>query len=321
MPKRQNSQNATGFSDDLRTMMRYGAPLYISVLLIGFIPLYQNVMLAMFTTDVEIGNYKAATNFASLMTVLSIPIATALLPAFSKLSSSTSQKTSMFFRLANKYTALIIVPTATLIITLSNEIVQIVYGSTYESASTFLAIYSLLYFAVGLGYLTITSLFNGLGQTRTTLKISLITLLTLIILSPILTKNYGVQGLIIAFLTASTAGTIYGSHVGRKELHIEYDPLSMLKIYLASAISAIAPLLILILAHLPNILTVAIGGFLYLLIYATLIPLTQAMTQVELQTATRITSRIRLLSPVAKPILKYQKRILQMRANWRKNRD
>jgi len=136
--EKQNTKNNHILTDDLKTLIHYGAPLYISILLTGFIPLYQNVMLAIFTTDADIGNYKAATNFATLITVLTIPITTALLPAFSKLDSSTTQKIKTFFKLANKYTTILIMPITILILIFSNEIVQIIYGSTYQSAPLFL---------------------------------------------------------------------------------------------------------------------------------------------------------------------------------------
>jgi len=313
--EKQSVKNNNSISDDLKTLIRYGAPLYISLLLTSFIPLYQNVMLAIFTTDADIGNYKAATNFVALMAVLSVPITTALLPAFSKLNSATNKKIKAFFKMANKYTAISIIPITFLILIFSKEIVQIIYGLTYQSAPPFLATYCLLYFLVGLGYLTLTSLYNGLGETKITLKISLIIFLNLAVLSPILTKTYSVQGLIIAFLIASAAGTIYGSYTARKKFQIEFDTPSIFKIYSISAISSIPPLLMLYFAHLSNLFNVTVGGLLYLFTYITLIPLTKIVTTSELQTATCITQKMRPLAFIAKPVLKYQQKLLHIRTN------
>ncbi len=313
--EKQSLQDNSNLSDTLKTLMRYGAPLYIALILTGFIPLYQNIILANFTTDADIGNYKAAANFIALVSILSVPITTMLLPAFSKLNSTTNQKITAFFKLANKYTAMIIIPLTVLMIIFSNEIVNIVYGSTYESAPLFLAIYSLLYLLVGLGYLTLTSFYNGLGETKTTLKISLIIFITLAALSPILTKAYSVPGLIIAYLIASTTGTTYGSYIARKKFRIEFDTPSLLKIYLISAISSIPSLLVLHLMHMPRILNVIIGGTLYLLSYATLAPLTKTVTSAELKIAAQIAQNNRLLALIAKPLLKYEQRMLRIRTN------
>jgi O-antigen/teichoic acid export membrane protein len=312
--KPSRNSDDDGFIHNLKTLTTYGMPLYISVLLTGFLPLYQNLILAFFTSDIYVGNFKAATNFIALITILSMSITTALLPAFSKLDSSATNTIKAFFKLANKYTCLLIVPTTTLIIIYSKEIVQIIYGSTYQSASLFLAINSLLYFLVAIGYLTLNSLFNGLGETQITLKITLINFLTFIILAPALAKNYSAPGLIIASLISNTIATSYASHTARTKFKIEFDTQSIIKIYLISAISTIPSLLLLHFTPLPELLKVIAGGVLYLLIYATLAPLARIVSTPELQTVTRITQEIQPLKLIAKPILKYERKLLRARA-------
>jgi O-antigen/teichoic acid export membrane protein len=313
---RQRSASGTSYaaSEDLKGLVRYGAPLYVAVLLTGFTPLFQNFVLASFrttVTDADIGNYKAALNFATLVTVISIPITTALLPAFSKIDSAALQKLRLFFKHANKYTAVLIMPLTVLLIVYSTQVIQIVYGPTYQSASLFLATYCLLYFTVGIGYLTLTSLYNGIGQTKTTFMINLVTFVILAILSPVLTSLYGVQGLIAAFLAASAAGTVYGLARAKKKFQIEFDAHSLLKIYVASMISAIPSLLLLRFTHLSSVMNLIVGGSLYLAIYATLIPLMRIVSHTELQTASRVLIRIKLLGLIAVPVLNYQKRILR----------
>lgn len=306
------------FKTSLRTMFQYGTPLYISVLLAGFLPLFNNMILAFFTTDIAIGNYKAAINFATLLGVVSGPITTILLPAFSKLSSTSAQKIRDFFEITVKYTTIIIVPITSLILIFSNEIVQVIYGATYESASLFLSMYCLVYFLIGIGYSTLPSLFNGLGDTKTTLKLNLITFFTLIFLAIPLTQSYGAQGLIVAFFTANTAGTLYGAYRAKRNLQVEFDAKNIIKIYLISATSSVFPLLLSNLINLPGLLNLAIGGILYLLAYITLMPLTNLVTNSELQKATLTTQQTPLLKQIAKPIIDYQQKILSLRATSKK---
>jgi O-antigen/teichoic acid export membrane protein len=175
-----------------------------------------------------------------------------------------------------------------------------------------LANYCILYFLVGLGYLTLTSFYNGLGETKTTLKISLITFITLTILSPILTKTYSVTGLITAFLIASTAGTIYASYTARKKFSIEFDSKALAKIYAISLASSILPILILQTNLLPKYLNLTTAALLYLLAYITLIPATATINQTELTTAARVLQKIKHLKPLINPIIKYQQKILQI---------
>ena len=303
---------------DLKVIFNYGIPLYLSILLTGFIPVYQNVVLAFFTTDVDVGNYKAAMNFISLMQVLTVPITTALLPAFSKLNSSTEEKVRTFYKLANKYTAMIIIPLTFLIIILSREIVDVIYGNAYQLAPPFLATYSLLYLMVGIGYLVLPSLYNGLGDTKTTLKMSLITFVTLALMSPILTKAYNVQGLIVAFLSANFCGTAYGLYVARKNFKIAVEIGVLLKIYINSAVGSIPALLIVNFGHLPAFLNILLIGLLYLFVYATLIPVTKTITSNELEAAKNIVKKTKLLLLIAKPILVYQQK-LAMSNEFRRN--
>jgi O-antigen/teichoic acid export membrane protein len=295
-----------------RTLIRYGAPLYISLILIGVVPLYQNIVLAMFTTDTAIGNYKAAANFIALMSVISVPIATILLPSFSKLHHATTEKIRTFFQVVNKYTALIITPLAVLIILFANEIVTLIYGETYQLAPAFLAAYCTLYFLVGLGYLTLGSFYNGLGRTRTTMTISLITFIVLLALSPLLARTYGVIGAILALVVASATGTVYGFYIARRTFHVEFDRRALFKIYLTAGASAIPSTVILHASSLPLALTVAIGGLSYLLTYATLAPAVRIMTRDELQTALAIAEKSSVLKYVAKPVLKYEQKIISL---------
>jgi len=174
--------NGEGFVDSLKTLVGYGYPLYFSAILVGFIPQYKSIILALFTSDAEIGNFQAALNFATLISICSIPIATTLFPAFSKLESG-GEEVKKFFKLSIKYTSLIILPITVVIILFSREIVHIIYGPNYQSAPHFLSLYVILYLLVGLGYVALGSFFNGIGETRITLRISLINFLPFITLA------------------------------------------------------------------------------------------------------------------------------------------
>lgn len=305
------SQDKT-FRENTRTLLKFGTPLYVSILLTGFVPIFQNIVLAFFATDAQIGNYKAAINFATLMTTLAIPIRTALLPAFSKLSSGDKKTVKEFFKIANKYTAALVMPATILIMIFSNQIVQIIYGSTYNSAAAYLTVYCFLYFLVGIGFLNFVSLYNGLGETKITLRISLITFVVMLFLSVPLTSSYGVTGLIFAFLIASASGQIYALFFAKKRFTLEFHTKPLLKIYFISIISSAIPLLILNLANLPPLLAVAVGGTLYLLSYATLFPIIRTITPDELQKITYIIQGVPLLWVIAKPILRYQKKLLTL---------
>jgi stage V sporulation protein B len=312
--KERGVSSSFGFVDNTKLLLHYGSPLYLSTVLVGVVPLFQNIVLAFFVSDAAIGNFKAATNFALLMTILSIPIQTVMLPAFSKLKNGASKGISNFFMLANKYTALIVVPVTVLIVGFSDPIVRIVYGSTYNSAPQFLWTYCLVYLLVGVGYLTLASFYNGMGETKVTMRISLITFVVLVIASPLLTSIYGVQGLIVAYLIANGSGQIYSSIYARRRYKIKFDTLSLLKIYALAILSSVAPVLILNYSGLSSVLGVVIGGVLYVFTYLTLMPVIKVVSSSELKQISHAVKNIPILTKIAKFIIGYQQKLFNLMA-------
>jgi O-antigen/teichoic acid export membrane protein len=304
-------QGESHFLENLKILTSYGLPLYVSVLLTGFVLPYQNLILGLFTSDAEVGYFKAAANFVTLITVLSLPITTALLPAFSKLDTTTRGKIKDFFKLANKYTTLLIVPCTVIMIVFSRDIVLIVYGSTFETASLYLSTNMILYLFVGLGYLTVTSLFNGLGETRLVLRATFINFTIFLVLTPLLTQSYGVQGLISAFLTSNAVGTVYGYYLARSRFDIEFAKKAIVKIYVASLVSALPALTFLYASPLPRMINVAAGAILYVLTYITIIPMLKAITLNELERLALVLRGTKPLNLVLKPLLRFEAEILE----------
>ena len=73
-----------GVASDVRTMMSYGLPLYFGSLVTTVLAQYQNIVLAFFTSNTEIGNLNAAVNFGALVAVVATPIADRALPGLLK---------------------------------------------------------------------------------------------------------------------------------------------------------------------------------------------------------------------------------------------
>lgn len=293
----------------LKLLARYGMPLYVSVVLIGLFPLYQQIILAFFTSDAAIGNFRAAFNFVTLLAVIPTAITTALLPAFSKLESNSEHVTE-FFRRANKYSCLLILPVTTVVIIFSEPIVELVYGSLYDSAALFLSAYVLIYFLVGIGYLGLTSLFNGLGKTRLTLKVTLINFLFLAVLSPIFAQAYGVMGAIIAFLIAGTIASVYAAYIAIRQLKVKLAFKQTIRIYLISLLSSVIPFVLLHFTSLPSVIVLILGATIYLIVYLSLMPLMSVVNRTELDIIANVTKDIPILKTLVKPVLLYLQRIL-----------
>ena len=317
LPRKNENKCKVPFRDDTKALVQYGMPIFGTFLLSGITPLYQNLVLANFTTDVAIGNFKAAFNFASMMALLSFPITTALLSGFSKLDSITKQNVRAFFKMANKYTSLIVFPVIVVFIIFSNEIVQIIYGSTYQTAAVYLSMYCLLYFSAGIGFLNLASFYNGIGETKTTLKIGVITFVLVALLSPLLAQTFAVPGLIAAFLIANVVGTSYGAIVAKRRHHVEFAMSAVGKIGVASFVSAI-PLLLLRFSGLQLHYTLIAGSLIYLFAYLTLVPLMNIITESELENVSHIAHRTGSLKIIVVRALELERRLMRLSLSIRR---
>jgi len=299
------------FIESLSVAVNYGLPLYIAGLLTTLLIQYQNLVLAHNVSDFEIGNYNAALNFSALLSLVAYPITTALFPAFSKIdSNSESKDLKTMFEASVKYGSFLVIPASIIVAVLSKDLVLTIYGRSYGSAPLYLSIYVGIFLLAGFGYLILGPLFNGIGETKQTLKITIVTAALFLPAAPIMAQAYGVVGLIVAFIASNLAGTAYGLNVAYKKFHLKLDLNSSLRIYLASAISIIPTLILLSAVNLPSLLNIAVGGIAYLASYLTFAPLTGAVKRNDLENLSQILGKIKIVNPIVKPIIIYEKRML-----------
>ena len=310
-PLNHPRENSRSFSGNLKMLASYGFPLYISVLLGGFTVQYRNILLSVFTSDREIGNFQAAMNFNFVMNSLSVPIATMLLPAFSKIEEK--RKTVIeFFRISVKYTSIVILPVATLLMVYGEEMVHILYGDSYELAGTFLSLYIVTYFLVALGLNTLGSFFSGLGETRTNLKTTLLGSATLIALAPLLAWFLKARGIIMALILSALVGTLYGLYIARKSYSIQVDLKTTAKICTISLASAVPLLAMKTIPQSSDIISIVTGAAAYLAMYLLLLPAARVITSEELREIRSILEKVRPLRYLALPILYCEERIMFM---------
>lgn len=301
------------FSENTKMLLKYGLPLYVSTIVVTLNTQVQNLILPFFTSDTEIGAYRAAANFTVLITVITTSISSALFPAFSRISAK-SEGLQKIYTLAVKYTCIVLLPIVLLLITFSHLAVSAVYGFDQSSTSFYLALICLQFFLAGLGSIILSSLFNGIGKTKINLNLQIITFIVLIVLAPILTQTYGVTGLIISNFIAATVSTAYGARIAKKETNASPKHRNVGGIYLAAFIPFALLEVFLYFFPLNSILMgllIATGASLcYLLLYLTLLPLLKILTLNELVDLERVTKRTRSLALIAKPFFKYEHFVL-----------
>ena len=313
--KRDSMQSENiSFLQGLKTIISYGTPLYLSALIGSLHVQIRHILLALFISNVSIGNYHTAMNFTILITLLASPIATTLFPAFSKLNIEKHRtQIEKMFKLSIKYTSLIIIPASTALALLSKNIVHTLYGSQYQTAPTYLTLYMLSFLLTGLGMYVIGALFNSQGDTRTTLKINLINLAISIPLASILIPTHGVPGLITSILTAQLISTSYGLYQVYQKYSMHLEWASSLKIVAASFSSALPVYILLKLAFLNNpIYSLAFGGTLYLTSFLAFAPILGAVNMEDIENLEGLTKELPLIHPIARRILRLERKILEL---------
>jgi stage V sporulation protein B len=266
----------------VKTMFKYGLPLSVSAILGGFLAQFYNFLMAIYCTDLLIGNYQVAVNFAVLITFFATPIATVLFPAFSKLNPQKEKEAMRnVFQFSVKYAALLVVPATAVVIALSQPAVSTIFGEKYADAPLFLALYSVTYLYSALGSLSLGNLLNGIGRTDVNLKLNIITLTVGLPLSLLLIPTLGIIGLIATTLVAGVPSLITGLWWIKKHLTVTVDWASSAKILLASAIAAATTYAVASQLSTPDWAKLIIGTAAFLAICVTATPLIGAINKAD----------------------------------------
>jgi stage V sporulation protein B len=266
--------------ENIKTMFKYGLPLSLSAIISGFLAQFYNFLIAIYATNLMIGNYSVATNFAVLITFFSTPISTMLFPTFSKLDSQKEKETLRnVFKFSVKYGALLVVPAATAIITLSQPAVSTIFGVEYSYAPLFLAMLTVGYLYSALGSLSVGNLINSQGKTKVNLILTLVTSTIGFPLSLILIPRFGIMGLIVTSLTAGIPSLILGLHWIRTNFGATVDWVSSAKILLSSATAAAITYIVLSLLSLSSWMSLIVGATIFLFAFIATTILARTMNE------------------------------------------
>jgi len=311
-----NQGENVNFFQALRLMLPYGIPLYLSTLILNLVTQYQSFILARFVSNMEIGNYTTAMNFSILIALLSYPIATSLFPAFSKLSIKYDRNmVERMFKLSVKYTSLLVIPASIAIAVLSKELVYALYGSQYGLAPSYLVLYILSFLCVGLGMYVVESFFNGQGDTRATLRMSLVNLGLSLPLALILAFLYGVFGLVTSVLATQLLSSTYGLFLARKKYGVTVDWGSSLRTGVASLSSALLVYIFIAFVPIPILIfKLAVGGSIYVASFLAFAPLLKVISKEDIRNLDELSKELTIY-PIAKRILNLEEKILALNVN------
>lgn len=280
-----------------KTLLKYGLPVSIGVILSGFLTQFYSYILAIYVSDnVAIGNYGVAVNFVVLISFFATPVTTMLFPAFSKLD--TQKDKALFrniFQYSVKYAAFIVVPVAAMIMVLAQPAIGTIFHNDYSEAPLFLALLSITYLYTAFGSLSAGNLINGQGYTKFNLKTSIITAAIGFPLSFILIYKFGVIGLIITSITAGIPSLFISLRFIKKRFGVSVDWVSSGKILLSSALAAILTYVLLSQLVFSNPIKLIVGVVAFLIILITTAIVTKTVNSTDITNLREISNGLGFL--------------------------
>jgi O-antigen/teichoic acid export membrane protein len=302
--KLQNQEGKLQLTSTIKTMLKFGLPLSIAVMLSGALSQIYNFLLAIYTTDTVYGNYQIALNFAMLISIFATSVTTVMFPTFSKVKAQEDPKTvRSVFQYSIKYTSLLIVPLTFAVMALSQPGVETLFQSKYEYAPFFLSLYVIAFLYSAIGSLTVTPLIKSQGKTQVSMKITILQFTVGIILSLVLIPQFGVLGLIATYVAAVMPGLLIALWWINKNYKATVDWKSSTKILAASAFSAILTYLTLNQVNLASWISLILGAAVFLGTYMITAPLIGAINYDDTKNLQDMLKSLGPIGTIVNPLL------------------
>jgi PST family polysaccharide transporter len=283
----------------LKYMAKYGIPVSIAWTINAFLTQFYSFLLAIYSTDVIMGNYQIALSFAVIVTFFVVPLNTILFPAFSKINAQTERETlKSVFKSSVKYATLIVIPATMAVMVLAEPATSTIFGEKYELTPLYLAMYVGIYFYTALGSLSAGNLINSQGRTEVNLKFTLITAAMGLSLSLLLVPPFGVIGLLVTYLIAGIPSTLLALWWIKKHYGASIDWGASAKIVLTSVVTSLITYVLLSQIEQANWITLIIGAIIFLAVYTVTAPILGAVDKKDIQYLKDMVSALGPLAPI-----------------------
>jgi O-antigen/teichoic acid export membrane protein len=297
-----------------KTLLKYGLPVSIGAILLGFLGQFYGFILAIYVSDnAIIGNYNVAINFVVLITFFATPVTTMLFPAFSKLDAQKDKALfANIFQYSVKYASFVVVPVAMMVMVLAQPAIGTIFQNSYNQAPLFLALLTIAYLFTALGNLSAGNLINGQGYTRFNLKMSILTAAIGFPVSFILISSFGVLGLIVTSLTVGLPGLFFSLRFIKQRFGVSVDWVSSGKILFSSAFAGVITYVLIFELAFSNPIKLIIGiiAFAVLLVPTALI--TKTVSPGDIANLREISNGLGILRKPLNLIIKFLEKLMQI---------
>lgn len=257
----------------LGQMVSYGFPVSLSSMLLNSMVPAVNLVLPVFATLGEIGEFNVVATYATVLWVVSAPFADTLFPLFSKLDPEKDSVTlkRMFHDTASQV-AIFMTPAIFIIAAVPLFAVQSLFGAGHDLAVEYLPIYLMSFVGTALGSLAIGGLLKGQGVPSRETGMSILNIVVVFSLGALWAPLMG----IFAFLFSFVAGGLVGLLAGQIWVRRRFDlmlPKKILGIILCGLTAyLVAPQIVRLLPQMhwvvEGILIIALSTAVYVLMLA-----------------------------------------------------
>ena len=310
--KLSNNENKTSILTTIKKMLRYGLPQSGAIIMAGLLMQFYAFLIALYLSNQTIANYNLAINFSIIVAFFVQPIQTLLFPAFSKIDGQKNKTTLQnVFRYSVKYSSLLVLPAAFMVMALSTPAVATLFPGKYEQTPLYLSLYIIIYLYTSFGRLSSANLIKSQGRTDINLKLGTLTTIISAILGLILIPTYGILGLMTSFLVSPVPQLLISLWWIKKEYNATINFNSSIRILIASLASAALTYLLTQSLNLPNIILLILGAVTYTISYLVISPLIKAITKEDIK---NLKEMLKALGPLGK-ILNIPLNIIEKIAN------
>jgi O-antigen/teichoic acid export membrane protein len=297
--KERSAEIPISHLEAMKMILGYGFPLYLSILLGGILPHVYTTLLGIWETDSQIGNYSVVLNFSVLLSFVTIPISTTIFPLFSKLEKNWKQL-SFLYRNAVKYSTLFGYPIIFTIMSLADQIINILFQDRFIYASNYLRIYMLTFTFIGVGSVCNGSLLSSQKRTDLIFQSTLARFIVSLPLSLFAISRFGVVGLLGTYFVSTGINTLIDYYNVKRVFDFSINWTFFYKIFILSILSSFIVYQLVTILVLHPWIELLLGGFTSVFIYLIGLLALKALNVNDFGYLKQICSSFGPLSPVVR---------------------
>ncbi len=303
----------------LPDMLSFSLPLYVTSVLASISGTYTAMVISRVFSDSEIGNYRAAANLLSVISVAIVPFSTAFLKVFS--GARNEVELTKTFEDSVKYVSLFSIPLTAFSFTCSADIVRVVYGRRYTEVPEYFRVLVLIYVLTLLGSHTLGSALNALGETRYVLISNVVGTLVYLPLVYLLAYRVGLVGVAVAYVVLHAVTTVTQLYLLSRRIPLRLGLTRQVKLLAVSTIASL-PLVVTATASAEFLeaLAVLLAKFLvYVVVYLSIAVALGVVSASEARVLKNLASGLGIFGKLLDPVFWYLNTLIKLLTRFRGN--